>query len=452
MRSQSEANPSTSRDLAEQAVLPQANINQSDAGPPIEDNNTGSPLASSPDRELTREEIQMKINEYGTKIRDYECSRRGKTAKQKQKACIDNSLKAHQKMVSHYQQRILDRMSLMTEQCNTKGYVIGTVTKTNKPMIGTSDSLRAWWKEQVMFDKAAPAQIDLYKKENSMEENLAEGSDTKSTTELLMELFDPTLGSIMSLLMQHCDPPQRMFPYEKEVPPPWWPTAQEDWWGQTGISTNEGPPPFKKPHGLKKKWKVAVLVGIVKSMSPDFWKPYSLVDHSSYLQSHMNAQEKKVWTLAMVTEAKLYCREYPNMPLDKAVSFLHAFGVMHLPHLTTGSSTTSTWPITEPPVGLPQQSIQRPPNPQLGLGGSFAPWYSSGAFSYNPMLYANVPSNVEHNNQIGGSGAASGAVQYHHAPALAHQIFDEQPGGVSTDGDTGFEYEQSGNERSTSGN
>jgi hypothetical protein len=49
---------------------------------------------------------------------------------------------------------------------------------------------------------------------------------------------------------------------------------------------------FKKPHGRRKKLKVAVIVAILKLMSPDFWKPYSLVYHSHYLESHMNAQEK----------------------------------------------------------------------------------------------------------------------------------------------------------------
>jgi hypothetical protein len=85
-------------------------------------------------------------------------------------------------------------------------------------------------------------------------------------------------------------------------------------------------------------------------------------------------------------------------------------------------------------VGLAQKTIQGPPNPQFGLGGSFASWHSPWAFSYNPMLYANVPSNVEHNHQIGGSRAALGAVQDHHAPALAHPSFSEQLGGASTGG------------------
>jgi len=141
-----------------------------------------------------------------------------------------------------------------------------------------------------------------------------------------MELSDPTLGSILSLLMQHCDPPQRKFPYVNGVPPPWWPTTQEDWWGQTGISRDEGPPPFRKPHGLRKKWKVAVIVGIIKSMSPNFSGPYNLTEQSHHLRLRMNAKERKFWTLALVAEAKQYCREHPDMPVDEAIAFVETNG------------------------------------------------------------------------------------------------------------------------------
>jgi hypothetical protein len=33
--------------------------------------------------------------------------------------------------------------------------------------------------------------------------------------------------------------------------------------GQSGISVEEVPPPFKKPHDLRKKWKAAVIIGII---------------------------------------------------------------------------------------------------------------------------------------------------------------------------------------------
>ncbi|KAJ6901387.1 hypothetical protein NC651_019217 [Populus alba x Populus x berolinensis] len=40
-----------------------------------------------------------------------------------------------------------------------------------------------------------------------------------STPHTLPELQDTTLGSLLSALMQHCDPPQRRFPLEKGVAP-----------------------------------------------------------------------------------------------------------------------------------------------------------------------------------------------------------------------------------------
>jgi hypothetical protein len=45
-------------------------------------------------------------------------------------------------------------------------------------------------------------------------------------------------------------------------------------------------------------------------------------------------KKNRFWTLAMVAETKLYYRKYPNLALDKAVSFLHALEVMHLPPLS----------------------------------------------------------------------------------------------------------------------
>jgi ethylene-insensitive protein 3 len=126
---------------------------------------------------------------------------------------------------------------LEIEQCTAKECVYAMVTEDGKIVTGASDSLRAWWKEQVMFDKDGPAQIELYRKKYSLPSNVAKYREAKSTRELLMELSDPTLGSMLALLMQHCDLPQHNFPYEKRVPPPWWPTAQEGWFLDFGFGS-----------------------------------------------------------------------------------------------------------------------------------------------------------------------------------------------------------------------
>ncbi|KAF3321501.1 EIN3-like protein [Carex littledalei] len=380
---QSQADLSMSRHLVRQAQLPQMTTNQADVGPSdsrqvttreaqIQGNHTGSgsPMTSSPHkRQLTREELLSKIDKYSTKLREYAGNM---TEKDKGKQI----LKSDTNMVSRLHQRILDQMLMITEKYNAKGFVFGMITETSKPLTGASDSLRAWWKREAMFDKVGPVQIDLYYKDNSLNSHEPQDSHTKSTTELLMKLSDPTLGSILSLLMQHCDPPQRKFPFDNGVPPPWWPTTQENWWDQTGISRDEGPPPFRKPHGLRKKWKVAVIVGIMKSMSPNYSRPYNLVEQSHHLQLRMNAKEMKFWTLALVAEAKQYCQEHSDMPADhEAIAFVEAYGPLAVP-----SNTPSAWPITVPLMGQPQQGVQfsTAPDPQMAMSESF--------FSYPPFV------------------------------------------------------------------
>lgn len=200
---QSQAGASTSGHLVGQPPQPQMTVDQSDVGssnlrqvatgePQIQDNNTGSPFLSSPQRLLTCKELQMEMDKYTTRITEYFRNKTQK-AKGKRKVNIDEK---HQKKVSHYhQRRILQQVLMINEQCKIKGYVYGIVTENNKSVTGASDSLRAWWKEQAMFDKAAPAQVDLYYRENSLPSNVAQDSEGKSTTEFLVALSDPTLGS-----------------------------------------------------------------------------------------------------------------------------------------------------------------------------------------------------------------------------------------------------------------
>ncbi|KAI6699610.1 hypothetical protein NL676_013934 [Syzygium grande] len=72
---------------------------------------------------------------------------------------------------------------------------------------------------------------------------------------LLLDLQDTTLGSILSALIQHCAPPQRKLPMEKGLAPSWWPTGTELRWGDQSIAQEHGPPPYKKPHDLKRPGK-----------------------------------------------------------------------------------------------------------------------------------------------------------------------------------------------------
>uniref|UniRef100_A0A0C9RMI2 TSA: Wollemia nobilis Ref_Wollemi_Transcript_10848_3223 transcribed RNA sequence n=1 Tax=Wollemia nobilis TaxID=56998 RepID=A0A0C9RMI2_9CONI len=219
---------------------------------------------------------------------------------------------ARRKKMSRAQDGILKYMLKMMEVCKAQGFVYGIIPEKGKPVTGASDNLRAWWKEKVRFDRNGPAAIAKYQQENALPGKDECGSTGVSTPHTLQELQDTTLGSLLSALMQHCDPPQRKYPLEKGVPPPWWPTGDEDWWPQLGLPKGNGSPPYKKPHDLKKAWKVGVLTAVIKHLSPDIAKIRKLVRQSKCLQDKMTAKESSTW-LAVVNQEEALCRQQnPN--------------------------------------------------------------------------------------------------------------------------------------------
>ncbi|GMI99405.1 hypothetical protein HRI_003609800 [Hibiscus trionum] len=201
---------------------------------------------------------------------------------------------SRRKKMSRAQDAILKYMVKIMEVCKGKGFVYGIVPEKGKPITGSSDSLRKWWKEKVRFDKDAPLAVAEF-----MPVIIEQGGlelDTVSCMHLLHELQDTTLGSLLSALMQHCMPPQRRFPLDKGHAPPWWPTGNEIWWGEQGTAQQHGPPPYKKPHDLKKAWKVSVLAAVIKHMSPNSDKMRRLVRQSKCLQHKMTAKETATWS------------------------------------------------------------------------------------------------------------------------------------------------------------
>ncbi|XP_060218257.1 ETHYLENE INSENSITIVE 3-like 1 protein [Lycium barbarum] len=223
---------------------------------------------------------------------------------------------ARRKKMSRAQDGILKYMLKMMEVCNAQGFVYGIIPEKGKPVTGASDNLRAWWKEKVRFDRNGPAAIAKYQADNQIPGRIEESNVIVSTPHTLQELQDTTLGSLLSALMQHCDPPQRRFPLEKGVAPPWWPSGKEDWWGQLGLPNDQVQPPYKKPHDLKKAWKVGVLTAVIKHISPDIAKIRKLVRQSKCLQDKMTAKESATW-LAIINQEdalarKLYPDSYPQ--------------------------------------------------------------------------------------------------------------------------------------------
>lgn len=199
---------------------------------------------------------------------------------------------ARRKKMSRAQGGILKYMLKLMQVCNARGFVYGIIPEKGKPMSGASDNIRAWWKEKVKFDRNGPAAIAKYEAENFAAENARNNGGKNCYS--LMDLQDATLGSLLSSLMQHCDPPQRKYPLEKGIPPPWWPSGNNDWWISLGLPKGQVPP-YKKPHDLKKIWKVGVLTAVIKHMSPNIEKIKTYVRKSKCLQDKMTAKESSIW-------------------------------------------------------------------------------------------------------------------------------------------------------------
>ncbi|KAK4482401.1 hypothetical protein RD792_009556 [Penstemon davidsonii] len=220
--------------------------------------------------------------------------------KQKAKSTTDQ---ARRKKMARAQDGILKYMLKLMEVCKARGFVYGIIPETGKPVSGASDNIRAWWKEKVKFDKNGPAAIAKYEVDCLLRED-GGGNKSGNSQNVLQDLQDATLGSLLSSLMQHCDPPQRKYPLDKGSPPPWWPTGNEEWWTRMGLPKGHTPP-YKKPHDLKKMWKVGVLTAVIKHMSPNIAKIRRRVRESKCLQDKMTAKESSIWLGVLSREEAL---------------------------------------------------------------------------------------------------------------------------------------------------
>ncbi|XP_059665056.1 protein ETHYLENE INSENSITIVE 3-like [Cornus florida] len=271
------------------------------------------------DEELDVDELERRMWRDKMRLKRLKEMKKGKegidAAKQQQ-----SQEQARRKKMSRAQDGILKYMLKMMEVCKAQGFVYGIIPEKGKPVSGASDNLREWWKDKVRFDRNGPAAIAKYQADHLIPGKNEGCNPVGPTPHTLQELQDTTLGSLLSALMQHCDPPQRRFPLEKGVPPPWWPTGNEEWWPELGLQMNQGPPPYKKPHDLKKAWKVGVLTAVIKHMSPDIAKIRKLVRQSKCLQDKMTAKESATW-LAIINQEEAVARElYPDRcpPLSSA--------------------------------------------------------------------------------------------------------------------------------------
>lgn len=253
-----------------------------------EDNDVQSPIEVITEEEEEEEDISY------NDLKDRMWKDRVRMQKLKSKREEPESSEARlellrRKKMSRSQDAVLKYMVKIMEVCKAQGFVYGIVTEKGKPITGSSDSLRHWWKEGVRFDLNAPAALATFLPPIIKQ---AAEMDPTSSMYLLQDLQVSTLGSLISALMQHCIPPQRRFPLERGLAPPWWPTGNELWWGDQGSTSQEqGAPPYKKPHDLKKTWKVSVLAAIIKHMSLNLDHTRRLVKQSKCLQNKMTSKE-----------------------------------------------------------------------------------------------------------------------------------------------------------------
>uniref|UniRef100_A0A7N0UE62 Ethylene insensitive 3-like DNA-binding domain-containing protein n=2 Tax=Kalanchoe fedtschenkoi TaxID=63787 RepID=A0A7N0UE62_KALFE len=257
------------------------------------------------DEEIDAKELERRIWRDSIKLKRVKERQRlaALTLAEKQKSKQSTTDHARRKKMSRAQDGILKYMLKLVEVCNARGFVYGIIPDKGKPVSGASDNLRGWWKETVKFDKNSTAALDKYEAECLAMGKLNANVNGNSRG-MLQDLQDATLGSLLSSLIQHCDPPQRKYPLEKGIPPPWWPTGEEDWWVKLGLPASQSPP-YRKPHDLKKMWKVGVLTAVIKHMSPDITKIKRLILQSKCLQDKMTAKETTIWLAVLSHEESL---------------------------------------------------------------------------------------------------------------------------------------------------
>ncbi|EFJ05986.1 hypothetical protein SELMODRAFT_448939 [Selaginella moellendorffii] len=193
------------------------------------------------------------------------------------------------------QDGILKYTLKMMEVCKAQGFVYGIIPEKGKPVSGASNNNR-------VMEGEGPLRSERPRRHGQVRGHLLQ--IRRRRWPALRRRPDATHfpGAPGHHAMQHCDPPQRRYPLEKGVAPPWWPSGDEEWWPELGLPKGQGPPPYKKPHDLKKVWKVGVVTAVIRHMSPDIGKIRKLVRQSKCLQDKMTAKESGTWISEEVGE------------------------------------------------------------------------------------------------------------------------------------------------------
>nr|KYP58461.1 ETHYLENE INSENSITIVE 3-like 3 protein [Cajanus cajan] len=118
------------------------------------------------DEEIEAEELERRMWKDRIKLKRLKEKQKlaAQQAAEKQKP-RQSSDQARRKKMSRAQDGILKYMLKLMEVCKARGFVYGIIPEKGKPVSGSSDNIRAWWKEKVKFDKNGPAAITKYEAE-----------------------------------------------------------------------------------------------------------------------------------------------------------------------------------------------------------------------------------------------------------------------------------------------
>jgi Ethylene insensitive 3 len=316
-----------------------------------------SSYQSSSSEEARMEKYKRKLFMYRAMLDEKQAEHNPESTKMKKPKNSPSDIYSHQ-MLQHNSIKIIENsFQRAMDEANMQGYAYGIILKDGSVISRSSPSLCRWWAETVRFQQNGPAAIDRYYVANELFDPNKDTDTPRRTYNKLMALSDATLGSLLSTLMNRCNPPQRKFPLDMKVPPPWWPTGDELWWDQITIEKDQGPPPYKKPHDLRKMWKAAVVIAIIKHMAPAFDKLAHMVRQSKNLQGRMSVREMQAWNYVLKEEVKIYSREHPDVPLS---NFLGSFPT-HVSVLSNSSKSSCSHDEAE---GFQSQHIQQPMVPQ----------------------------------------------------------------------------------------
>ncbi|EFJ19037.1 hypothetical protein SELMODRAFT_419770 [Selaginella moellendorffii] len=84
--------------------------------------------------------------------------------------------------------------------------------------------------------------------------------------------------------------------------------------------------PYKKPHDLKKVWKVGVLTAVIRHMSPDIGKIRKLVRQSKCLQDKITAKESATWISVLNQEEALDVKDVSVLEGCRLTEPAHCWG------------------------------------------------------------------------------------------------------------------------------